>query len=162
MLATESPARAHVDHGDQAFAHSLGEFGLGNGFQGIQRQQISFDQTAHFGEIILRRPSQDDQQRQHVFAGDGVKNVPVLFARGDQSGPPQVLEVLRGVGDREPGEGGEGFDAAFLLGKEFQQFQTVAVGQGLPDIGQAGEKLPFEGLRFHAPRTMHSYIQLVN
>ena len=34
----------------------------------------------------------------------------------DQSGAPQVLEMLRGVGDREPGALGQRFDAALALG----------------------------------------------
>ncbi len=49
--------------------------------------------------------------------------------------------MLAGVGDREIGFLGEGFDATFALG---EQFEAVAVAEGLADAGEVIVEAGFE------------------
>ena len=51
---------------------------------------------------------------------------------------PQVLQVLRGVGDREAGPFRQRLDAALALGHELQQLEAMLVRHRLGDGGELG------------------------
>jgi len=50
-----------------------------------------------------------------------------------QPGSAQVLQVLRSIGDGEPGAFGQRLHAALALGDELEQFEPVLVSQGFGD-----------------------------
>ena len=55
-----------------------------------------------------------------IVAAEAVENLEARLAAADQPGLPQLLEMLRGVRDRQAGELRELFDAAFALCDIFQ------------------------------------------
>ena len=57
-----------------------------------------------------------------------------------QPGRLELLEVLGGVGDGQPGDPGQVLDAALALGQEVEQFQARPVAQGAGDDGQVLEQ----------------------
>ena len=59
-----------------------------------------------------------------------------LPPRRDEPGAAQVLQVLRGVGDREARALGEHLHAALALGDQLQQLEAVLVGDRLGDGGE--------------------------
>ena len=57
-------------------------------------------------------------------------------AIGDQSGSPQLLQMLRRVGDGEPNTLGQRVHAAFALPKMFENLEAVRTPEGAGDCGE--------------------------
>ena len=69
-----------------------------------------------------RRPPQRRQQVENGIVGQPIEtNFP--SRRWHQPGAPHVLQVLRGVGDRQAGAVGQNLDAAFALRQLLQQIR---------------------------------------
>ena len=62
-----------------------------------------------------------------------------LLPPDDQARLAELLQVLRGVGDRDPGEGGELVDAALALGEELEELEPGRAGERGPDPGEGLE-----------------------
>src|SRR5437660_12398791 len=77
-----------------------------------------------------------------------------LLAALDQASLAQRLQMLRGVGQREPDLVGERLDAALALGEQLEQLEPVRAGQGLPDAGE----LSVEAVLEEAVRVGHSKV----
>ena len=58
---------------------------------------------------------------------------------GDEAGAPELLEVLRGVGDRQPDPLGQRLDAALALRQMLEQLEPVGMPQRPGDPGELGE-----------------------
>ena len=84
----------------------------------------------HF--VHPRQHSQDGVVRQAVEHELG------LPPRRDEAGTPQVLQMLRGVGDRKPRTLRQRLHAALALGDELQQLEAVLIGDRLGDGGELG------------------------
>ncbi len=69
-------------------------------------------------------------------AGEVVVDTLGLAAGADQTGVAQLLQVLGGVGYGQARDCGQHFYATRTLGKEFEQFQSVGVGESLSDTAQ--------------------------
>ena len=89
--------------------------------------------------MMLGHGSQTCQQFDDVVSGQPVEHLRPLLAAADQAGLAQLLEVLRGVGNRQPRDLRQGIHAAFALGQELQQFQPVSITQRLADTRELGE-----------------------
>src|SRR5215475_8694825 len=90
------------------------------------------------------------QRREHIensVIGQAVPNVLAVAARGHEPGAPQMLQMLRGVGDRQPRFLRQILDAALALSELFQQLEAVRMAQGLRDGGEIAEQHLFWTLR---------------
>ena len=79
------------------------------------------------------------KEADHLVARETVENIQTLFAAGDQAGLAQLLEVLRGIRHRRPGQRRELLDAALRLGKELEKLDAGGAGKRRADARQVGE-----------------------
>ena len=102
------------------------------------------------GEAGLGQAAEHAVGVEHEGIGEAVEDLQAVLARGDEVGGLEHLEVAGGVGDGEAGLGGDGFDVAFALGEQLDDFDALGAGEGGGDAGKLGVQGVLELSAFHA------------
>src|SRR5579863_9956260 len=143
MAQLELVRRAHVQHGHRASADQLQELLAGNRLQSVELVKIAPDNTVDLGNVALGEPSQCRKNIQYAVVGQCVINESSLTARRQQSRSSQMLQVLGGVRDRQPGAARQNLHRALTLRKLFQQFEAMRMAERFRDRGELGEQRLF-------------------
>ena len=104
MPELELSRRAHIDHGDQVVSHASRELLAGYGFEVVAIVEVSRQQLLHLGDVSRCDPSQGSDQFQDRGVGERIVHPRSLFARAQEAGSAQMLEMLGGVGDAKTGD----------------------------------------------------------
>jgi hypothetical protein len=83
--------------------------------------------------------AQSAEQDHDRVVGEAVEDALAIAARRGETRAPELLQVLRGVGDGDPRLRGERVDAALALRELLDQLEPVSVAERLRDRGQLGE-----------------------
>ena len=130
--------RAHVEDGDEALSRPLEQLPRGDRLEAVLLDEIEPDDSLHLRDVGLADAAERREQAHDRVARQAVIDVQPLLPPDDQARLAELLEVLRGVGDRDPGEGGELVDAALALGEELEELQP---GRARERRADAGERL---------------------
>ncbi|KAG0757232.1 hypothetical protein G6F22_020030 [Rhizopus arrhizus] len=91
--------------------------------------------------LMLGIAAQRGQERRDRPRPQAVQH-PLALAPGlHEAGTAQVLQMLRGIGDRQPGQFGQPFHRAFTLRDVFKQGQAMGLPQRLGDLGKRVDAL---------------------
>ena len=134
----------HVDHGDQPLTGTLEQLPGRHRFEVILDRQVTTDKLFHLCQMAFRDIAQLVHQRHDIFVAEAVVDRHAFLACRDQSRLTQLLQVLRGIGDRQSGNPGQRIHAALALGEEFEQLEPVGAGERLADARKLGEQRLFE------------------
>jgi hypothetical protein len=92
---------------------------------------------------LARRPH-GRNEAYDVVPAQAVIDVQAFLARLDEARPPQVLEMLGSVGNRELAQLRQGLDAALPLSQKIKKLQAVRASQSLADAGELLEELSLD------------------
>ena len=114
----------------------LREFGARHGFQVVARVKVAAQDALDLADVALGHLVHRRKHGQHRVVRQAVEHELGLPPCCDQPRTPQVLQMLRGVGDREPGAFGQRLHAALALSDELEQLEAVLVGDRLRHGGE--------------------------
>src|SRR5439155_15147140 len=116
--------------------------------------EVIAHQPLQLGEPALGHAAQRPAQLEDRRVGEPIADKEALLAALDQPSLAQRLQMLRGIGQRDPDLVGERLGAALALGEQLEQLEPVRAGQGLPDAGE----LSVEAVLEEAVRVGHSQV----
>ena len=99
------------------------------------------DDFLDLGALVFGITAQRRQQLGHRPRAQTRYRTLAVAAGLYQAGTAQLLQVLGGIGHRQPGQFSQAFHGALALGDVLQQHQPVRVPQGLGDLGERIEML---------------------
>ena len=108
--------------------------------------EIAAHEPFNFGQIALGDPAQRCQQVEHGVVGKPVVDEFAVTPISNEASAPHVLEMLRGVGNRQACALRQNLDAALPLGKLFQQLKAMGMPERFRDNGELGEQRVFRTL----------------
>ena len=94
------------------------------------------NQPLQIRESSLGDHTNGSTQLEHPRISETVVDVETVFARIDQRGPPQGLQVLRRVGERESDFRGQRLDGSLALSQELEHLDPVRAANRLSDPGE--------------------------
>jgi hypothetical protein len=102
------------------------------------------------GEPVFGDRSNGFGQLEDGGVGQTVENEQALFTTVDQRGVTKGLEMLRGIGERKVHLRRQGFDRAFALRQELEDFESMRARQGFADTGKLSVQAVLElSVRIH-------------
>src|SRR5215470_16196855 len=99
------------------------------------------------GDITLSNPPQCCEHIENSVIGEAIAHEFAFTPRGHEPDAPQMLEMLRGVGHRQPRFLCQNLNAALALPELFEQLKTMSMTEGLGDGGEFAEENLFWALR---------------
>ena len=88
-----------IKNGHEACVRTLQQLLARNWFHRVTVGKISAHDLAYFGDIPFRDMAQGREQGEDGFIAEEIENEFSIPPGGDKTGAPQVLQVLRGIGD---------------------------------------------------------------
>jgi hypothetical protein len=146
MSQREFVFRPDVENSDRAGARSPPQLVARHGFQAVTIIEIVAHQPLDLGHVPLSDPAQRRQQIENGVVGKPVIDEFTVVPVCHHAGAPHVLEMLRGVRDRQTGSLRQHFDTPLALGKLFQQLEAVRMSQRFRDHSELDEQRVFRTL----------------
>ena len=139
--------RANVEKRYGPRAHPFAQFLPRDRLQTVSLVEKPLHHLLDLSDIVLGNLPQCCEHIENGVIGEAIANELTLAPRGHESDAPQMLEMLRGVGDRQSGFLRQNLHAALALPELFKQFQAMGMPQGLRDGGEFAEENLFWTLR---------------
>lgn len=111
----------------------------GDALQAVTSRKTVEGDLAYLGMLERQEAPQCFQQRCHRPGPQAVQHTFAIATRLHDARALELLQMLRGIGDRHAGQLRQLFDRAFFLGNVFKQRQTMGMAQGPGDVCQGGE-----------------------
>ena len=117
-----------------------------NRLQIIAVVEIAAHEPLDFGQIALGDLAQRCQQVEDSVIGKPIINEFAVAPGCHKAGAPHVLEMLRGIGNRQTCALRQNLDAALALGDLFQQLKAMGMPERFRNNGELGEQRLFRTL----------------
>ena len=140
MSQREFIFRPHVENRDRARARSLQKLFARHRLQAVALVEIAAHHALDLGHVALGDPAQRRQQFENGVVGQPVVDELSVAPVCHQAGAPHLLEMLRGVGDRQAGAIRQHLDAALALRQLLQQLEPMGMPERFRDGGKLGEQ----------------------
>ncbi|SJM31226.1 hypothetical protein BQ8482_180454 [Mesorhizobium delmotii] len=127
--------RPNVEQHDFVVPHAAHEFLARDVLQPVRPAHSVVDELTDLLAPMVRKASQG---RQHVFDWPICQTIEHAFPVSPglhQAGPLEVLKMLRGVGQRDPGKLRQLFYRQFAVGNVAEENQPVCMSQRSGEIG---------------------------
>jgi hypothetical protein len=138
-----------VNHRHIARFNSREQFFNPDGLNTVDLAEESLGELTHLGQPRLGERSQRLIANSNRFISESVDNVETPSAGSYEATRAQNAEVPRGVRDRHPRRGGDGFDGSRSLSQEINNLHSLWTGESCTDSSQLLEDSVFEFARFH-------------
>lgn len=128
--------RGHVEHHQSRFVQPGQQFVRRYWLHRGTFGQVGIYDTFDLCQLALGKLPDHPDEAKHSGIGQTVIHPETLFAGDYEMSITQGLQVLRGIGDRQPGFSGQILNAAFTLRQHVHQFQPVRVRNSPDNAGK--------------------------
>src|SRR5262249_53330085 len=93
--------RAGIYNGDKSVTHAPQQFLARNRFETVSLAKITIENLLNLSNVALSDAAQYSQERYRFRVGEPVQDALAVPSRLDESHAPQLLQMLRGIGNGE-------------------------------------------------------------
>ncbi len=109
-------------------------------FQSIAALQAVVDHAVHLAALVVGIVAERGQQVAQRTLTTAVEDALAIASGLNQAGTAQLLQMLGGIGYRQPGQFGQALHGALALGDVLQQGQAMGMAERAGDLGQGFQR----------------------
>ena len=147
MAGGELFGRPNVEYRDEAFTCPVEQFLSWHRLQIVLCREVEPHDPLDLGQMRLADLAERLEQPDDFVARKPAEDILAPLSAQDEARLAQLLQMLRGVGHRHPGHGGELVDGALALREKLEEFEPRAARQRGANAGELLEEFAFWILR---------------